>query len=273
MASEALPIGVFDSGIGGLTVARVIREIMPKEGIVYLGDTANVPYGDKSKKELIKLASQVVKFLLDKDVKVIVAACNTSSSVSLPFVAQDCPVPLLGMIKPGAQDAVRSTRHGRIGVLATQATVKSLAYTREIKSLNPEVEVIEVGCPELVPLVEKGTIDGPQAEKTVGQYLDILRIHKVDTVVLGCTHYPFLRPVISKIWPEVSLVDPAYAVARELKKLLAELGLGRREGEGKVEFWATGDASSFYTVGQTFWGKDIPEVKKAKLGYQNRSNF
>jgi glutamate racemase len=243
---------VFDSGVGGLTVVRHILERLPAERVVYLGDTANVPYGGRSPRELVYLGRTIIDFLVGQGAKVVVAACNTSSSVSLPLLRECYPVTLLDVISPGACDAVQATRNKRVGVLATQTTVSSRAYTRHIQALDPAVSVFEVPCPQFVPLVEAGLLDGVEVEAIAASYVRPLLRRDIDTLVLGCTHYPFLAPVLKRlVGEEVTLVDPAEGTVRRLQQVLAEQNIAseRASVQAPHRFYATGATDSFYKVG------------------------
>lgn len=259
------PIGVFDSGIGGLTVARLIASELPNENLVYIGDTARVPYGDKPVPELIKYAEQIMDFLTGQGVKAIVAACNTSCSVSLPVLKDRYSVPVVEIIKPGAREVPRVTRNNRVGVLATLATARSGAYRREIQALGPDIEVWEVPCPRLVPLIESGQTEGPEVEKHLREYLMPLQEQEVDTIVLGCTHYPYLAPLIEELMPyRISIVDPAAETVVELKNVLEDKGFASG-CKGQLKFYATGEEKSFYQVGQMFMGDQLDIVTRVFL--------
>ncbi|NLU50410.1 MAG: glutamate racemase [Syntrophomonadaceae bacterium] len=261
------PIGVFDSGVGGLTVVKRIVEELPRESIIYVGDTAHVPYGGKSARELIRLGRNIIDFLQEQEVKVVVAACNTSSSVSLPVLRGLYRLPLLDVISPGARNAAAVTRNGKIGVIATQATVNSQAYTQHIKAINPSLEVYEAACPQFVPLVESGRLDGAEVEQVVRGYLGALLAKGVDTLVLGCTHYPFLAPVIDRVMGGgVTLVDPAEETVNQLRLTLLESGLANRgENPPEYQFFASGGVESFFKAGRLISSFRIDEVKPVQL--------
>lgn len=262
------PIGIFDSGIGGLTVAKLVIEKMPAESIVYIGDTAHVPYGDKTHRQLVSYAGQIVRFLVQKGAKVIIAACNTSSAVSIDIVRKYCPVPIIGVIAPGVRKALEITRAGRIGVLATEATARSGAFSRTAQALAPETEVFVQACPRLVPLVEEGKLDGPEVEAACAEYVRPLCKAGADTIILGCTHYPFLSPVIQRVAGEgVTLVDPAAATVEETREFLARHDLLRQQVNPHpvYEFYASGPADSFYKAGRLMIGDLAAQVKKVQL--------
>ncbi len=221
------PIGIFDSGVGGLTVAEEIMRQLPDEKIVYFGDTARVPYGSKSKDTIIKFSGQIIRYLKTWDVKAIVVACNTASALALAEVQKELDIPIVGVIEPGAKVAAEISGNGRIGIIGTEGTINSHIHTKLIKAMKPEYEVTEKACPLFVPLVEEGFfLDTNVAYEIAGQYLEVMKEKDVDTLILGCTHYPFLRETIKNIMgPGVSLVNPAYETARELKIMLDRLGI------------------------------------------------
>lgn len=215
------PIGVFDSGVGGLTVAREIMRQLPNERIVYFGDTARVPYGSKSKETVTRFSRQIVRFLQMQDVKAIVVACNTASAYALDELEQEVDIPIIGVVKPGAKTAIEATHNGKIGVIATQATISSGIYKRYIEENDTSVSVVEKACPLFVPLVEEGLWEDPVTDEIARRYLSELIDIDIDTLILGCTHYPLIRATVGKIMGDkVTLVNPAYETARELKELL-----------------------------------------------------
>lgn len=218
-----LPIGVFDSGVGGLTVVKEIMNQLPQEQIIYFGDTARVPYGDKSRETVTAYSRQITHFLLSKGVKAVVIACNTASAYALETVQKESPVPMLGVIKPGAKTAAATTKSGRIGVIGTEGTIRSGLYEAYLREISPESQVFGKACPLFVPLVEEGWIEDEVTRQVSKRYLAELLVQKVDTVVLGCTHYPLLRQVIQDtVGDSVTLVNPAYETACELRRMLGE---------------------------------------------------
>ena len=220
------PIGVFDSGIGGLTVAREIMRQLPNERIVYFGDTARVPYGNKSRETVTRFSRQIVRFLQTQHVKAIVAACNTASAYALDELEKEVNLPMIGVVRPGATAAIEATRNGRIGVIATEATISSDIYRRYIEDDLNKVSVIGKACPLFVPLVEEGLWEDPVTEEIARRYLAELIDIDIDTLILGCTHYPLIRSTVGKVMGDkVTLVNPAYETARELKELLKREGL------------------------------------------------
>ncbi len=220
------PIGVFDSGVGGLTVAREIMRQLPNERIVYFGDTARVPYGSKSKETVTRFSRQIVHFLETQDVKAIVVACNTVSAYALEELEKEVDIPMIGVVKPGVRAALDATVNKKIGVICTEATMNSGIYSRYIQENDSSVKILGKACPLFVPLVEEGLWEDPVTDEIARRYLTELVDSGIDTLILGCTHYPMLRSTVRKIMGEsVTLVNPAYETARELKALLADKGL------------------------------------------------
>ncbi len=256
------PIGIFDSGVGGLTVMREVMEQLPYENIIYLGDTARIPYGSKSDQTIRKYANQCSSFLKSKDVKTIVIACNTASSIALENVQKNFDLPVIGVIDPGARSAAAVTENGRIGVIGTIATINSNAYQAKIMEYLHDAEVIGIPCPLFVPIVEEGWEYSNVAELTAEKYLDELIEHDVDTLVLGCTHYPILRYTIKKVvGPDVRLVNPAYETARDLKKLLTENNmLNENYANAKYEYYASDAPERLRRIGGNFLKKEINDL-------------
>ncbi len=259
--NRARAIGVFDSGIGGLTVLRELVEALPAEDFIYLGDTARLPYGTKSSEVIIRYSRENTEFLLAKGIKLLVVACNTSSAIALHEISRATIVPVIGVIEPGARAAINASRAGKIGVIGTEATIASGAYTRALQQLRPGVEVYTRACPMLVPLVEEGWLDNDVAERTVAHYLEGLKASGIDTLLLGCTHYPLLRELFQRILGSgVSIVDSASATALAVRERLAELRLGRIRGGGSQSFFVTETPERFVRVGRRFLG---PQVESA----------
>lgn len=256
------PIGVFDSGIGGLTVLKELIALIPGEDFIYLGDTARLPYGSKSNEVIVRYSRENTEFLLAKGIKLLVVACNTSSAVALEEIARGTMAPVIGVIEPGAAAASAASRSGKIGVIGTEATIASGAYTRAIQRLRPRAEIYTRACPLLVPLVEEGWTDNEIAERTVAYYLESLKASGIDTLLLGCTHYPLLRTMFARVLgPRVRIVDSATATARGVRARLRALGLGRRPAEpGSRSFFVTETPDRFVRVGRRFLG---PEVESA----------
>lgn len=250
MINKNAPVGVFDSGVGGLTVAREIMRQIPNERIVYFGDTARVPYGSKSKETITRFSRQIVRFLQTQEVKAIVVACNTASAYALEELEAEVDIPIIGVVKPGAKVAAETTSNGKIGVIATEGTIGSQIYSRYIKEINPRVEVIGKACPLFVPLVEEGLWQDPVTDEIAKRYLTELVDIGIDTLILGCTHYPLIRSTVGRIMgDEVSLVNPAYETARELKELLEARGLLNEEeaklGDNRYGFYVSDAAEKF----------------------------
>lgn len=261
-----LPIGVFDSGIGGLTVVREVGRLLPAENLIYLGDTARVPYGTKSAQTIERYTRESVRFLLDKKVKMIVVACNTATAFALASVKKDCPVPILGVIEPGARGAVAKTRNNRIGVIGTEGTIRSGAYEREIQQLNPAIEVTSSACPLFVPFVEEGWLEGEATRLVAGKYLAPLEQHSIDTLVLGCTNYPLLKPVLQEILKDVTLIDSAEATAAEVRETLtASRSLCPGKAPGNREFFVTDSPKRFRRVGEIFMGEKLSHVLQVEI--------
>ncbi|MFH1776922.1 MAG: glutamate racemase [Candidatus Omnitrophota bacterium] len=262
--SDARPIGVFDSGVGGLTVVRELLRQLPDEDIVYFGDTARVPYGIKSKDTVIKFTFENIFFLLKFDVKQIVIACNTASSLALPTIKRQFKTPLIGVIAPGAKEAVYATKNKKVGVIGTRATINSGAYKQYIKKFAPSVKVYSLSCPLFVPLAEEGYLDSNITYQVALEYLGPLKKLNVDTIILGCTHYPLLKPVIRKVvGKKVVLIDSAKQVVAEVKEILKEEGLeSNKQRKGQVKFFVSDETEFFTRVGRRFLGNYLKDVKK-----------
>ena len=269
---NSLPIGIFDSGVGGLTVLRAVREVLPAEHLVYLGDTARVPYGNKSPATIERYAVEDAQFLLSKGVKMIVVACNTASALAAPALRAQFPnLPILGMIGPGARAAVGATRNRRIGVIATAATVGSGAYEKRIHESVAgavPVTVISKACPLFVPLVEEGETDSEITRLIAAKYLTSLKTDGIDTLVLGCTHYPLLKRIIAEtMGPGVTLVDSAEAAAAETAQHLRDTGMLRESATaGEEHFYVTDAARRFHHTAETFLGYAPEHLALAELG-------
>lgn len=261
------PIGVFDSGIGGLTVVKRIASSLPEENIVYFGDTARVPYGSKSNDTVIEYSLEDAKFLMQKNVKAIVVACNTASSVAIEVLKNAFDVPIIGMIEPGAQSAVFSTKNKRIGVIGTRATITNRAYSNKIKELNPEIEVYETACPLFVPLAEEGWINHKATYEIAEEYLKELREKEIDTLVLGCTHYPILAGVIQEvIGKKVQLVDSGIVAAEMIRKELDRTHLHTNSyAVGNQELYVSDIPTKFREVAELFLGKPVSDVHKVEV--------
>ncbi len=260
-------IGIFDSGVGGLTVLRELTRALPQEDTIYFGDTARVPYGTKSPDTVIRYSQEIAAFLFKRDIKLLVVACNTASAVALPTLRKSLPIPVVGVIEPGAKRAVEVTRSGVIGVIGTNGTIRSSAYSRAIKRLSPESSVLARPCPLFVPLAEEGWTDNEVARMTAHLYLDELREAKVDTLVLGCTHYPLLKKTIADVMgPDVMLVDSAAETARTVTAILTEKKLLRPpEEQGNQHYYVTDIPAGFIRVGNRFLGGKLGDVYQVSL--------
>ncbi len=289
MKQAELPIGVFDSGVGGLTVARAIADLLPGEDMIYLGDTARVPYGTKSPATVRRYALNTASFLVKKGIKLLVVACNTASSVALDDLRRALTIPVIGVIEPGAREAVANTVSGRIAVLGTQATIRSGSYQQAITQLRSDAVVTAVPCPLLVALAEEGWTEGMVPREVVRHYLEPVRDNGFDVLVLGCTHYPLLKgaivEVVRELAGQVELVDSAKAVARAVVLELEKNGLlhpgrmpyNRRGQDGKSElqivepcigerkFYVTDHPEGFHTVGYRFFGDEIKTVEQVEF--------
>lgn len=264
------PIGVFDSGVGGLTVAREIMRQLPDERIVYFGDTARVPYGSKSKDTIIRFSRQIIRFLKTKNVKAIVVACNTASALALEEIRSEIDIPIIGVLKPGAKVAAEVTENGKIGVIATESTIASQLYTTVIQTHLPQAQVLGKPCPLFVPLVEEGWMKDPVTVEVATRYLDPLKESGIDTLIMGCTHYPLLRSTIRQIMgEEVNLVNPAYETAIELKRLLDSMSLlndGKGDIEGPVhQFYVSDAAEKFRTFANSILPYMIDTTKVIQI--------
>ena len=256
-------IGVFDSGVGGLTVVKELIRQLPNEDIVYFGDTARVPYGIKSKETIIRFSLENILFLLKHDVKLICVACNTVSSLALPVIRSHFKVPIVGVLSPGVREAVYATQNKRVGVIGTPGTIKSRAYENEIKQLDAKVNVTAVACPLFVPFVEEGWLSGDVVLSVVKHYLGPLKDAHVDTVILGCTHYPLLKPVIRQVLgPQVALIDSAKQVAIEVNKILAVEGLLNKGRRGKQKFYVSDNPEWFSNLAKRFLGRAVNSASK-----------
>jgi glutamate racemase len=260
------PIGVYDSGVGGLTVVREISSKLPWERVVYFGDTARVPYGEKTAQELLGFSREIIEFLIDQGSKYIIAACNTTSSQVLEDVKKEFDVPVIGVLRPGAYAASRATRTGRIGVMATAGTIRSGAYEKAIKEYVPDGQVFSAACPQLVPLIEKGDINSEETIRALHNYIAPLLAEDIDVLVLGCTHYPYLIEHIRRIaGPRVEIVDPASETVTVTAAALQELGLQSQEKTGWHEFAVSGDPVRFAAVGRKLLGDDLTEARRVDL--------
>jgi len=262
------PIGVFDSGIGGLTVVRALLERLPNENIVYFGDTARVPYGSKSAQVVREYTVDDTDFLLSKDVKMIVVACNTVSAVALDVVQKRANLPVTGVIIPGAEAAVRATKKNRIGVIGTAGTINSRAYSNELKRLSHSVSVSAMACPLFVPLVEEGWLDFKATELIADEYLFPLMTEKIDTLILGCTHYPLLKKTITRSTKGmVTLIDSGEAAAVTVETMLHEQHLVNTSKEKpNIQFFVSDAPEKFTQIGERFLGRPLGVVRRVSIG-------
>jgi glutamate racemase len=261
------PIGIFDSGLGGLTVMAEIRKKLPGEDLIYFGDTAHVPYGSKSKEVVTGFSKDISKFLLRKKVKMIVVACNTASAFALPVLRNSYSVPVVGVIEPGAKAALSVTARGKIGVIGTEGTIKSSTYTKALKRLDGKARIFAAACPLFVPLVEEGWLKHPVTAAVAREYISPLSRKGIDTLVLGCTHYPLLKKVIGAAAGRgIALIDSATATAVEVAGILKNQGMENpRVSGGECGFYVSDSPAKFRKLGQRFLGKAIASVRKVEL--------
>lgn len=266
---NSLPIGIFDSGVGGLTVLRAVREQLPNENLIYLGDTARVPYGTKSRATVERYAVEDAAFLISKGVKVIIIACNTASALARERLRREFDIPFLSVIGPGVRAAAKATKNHRIGVIATEATIDSGAYANGIREECGEqgVEIFAQACPLFVPLVEEGETDSALAQQVAEKYLASLRAQQIDTLVLGCTHYPLLKPVIAEtIGRGVSLIDSGAATAMEIAALLSDQNLlNPQAAKGWSQFYVTDAAQRFHRIAERFLGYPLEHLEAVEV--------
>jgi glutamate racemase len=263
--SPQAAIGVFDSGVGGLTVLRALMRLLPRERFIYVGDTARVPYGTKSAESVRRFALEIAGFLARRGVKMVVVACNTVSAVALPELRRFLSVPVLGVIEPGARAALAATRSGRVGVIGTEATVRSRAYDEAVRRLDPSVKVFSRACPLLVPLVEEGWLTHPVTREVADLYLKPLLRKAVDTLVLGCTHYPLLKPALARAARRVELIDSAEETAKAVRSRLEQDGLLSHRGRASAEFFSSDDPVKFAALGRRFLGGRLREAARLRL--------
>lgn len=266
MSVREKPIGIFDSGLGGLTVLKEIIKELPGENTIYLGDTARVPYGTRSPETVMKYSLENAKFLISKGIKALVVACNTSSSINMQFLSKSFPVPVVGVVEPGARAAVLKSKTKKIAVIGTEATINSNSYEKAMKSINGSVNVIGIACPLFVPLVEEGWLKGDIVTLTAKEYLSGISNHGVDTLVLGCTHYPMLKDVIADI-VKIPMIDSAVETAKEVHLILKDMDLLRSgRSDSSREFFVTDSPEKFARTGAGFLGHPIPDITKLAIG-------
>lgn len=260
------PIGIFDSGLGGLTVLKEIKRLLPHENLIYFGDNGRTPYGTKSRETVIKYTRQIVSFLHSMDVKLMVVACNTISALALPELRPTIEVPVLEVVEPGSRSALKKTKKGRIGVIATPGTIASGIYSKVIQSINPDVKIFPKSCPLFVSLVEEGWWDNEITRMVVNEYLSELKRENIDTLVLGCTHYPLLSEAIRKvIGDDVVQVSSAEELALALQELLRETGLTAGQGEAHYRFYTSDSVDRFKELGKLILGEAIDNVERIDL--------
>ena len=264
---KSAPIGVFDSGIGGLTVVREIIRRLPRENIIYLGDTARVPYGTKSSRTVIAYSRNNAEFLISKGIKMLVVACNTSSAVSLPSLSRDLEIPVIGVIGPGARRAAQVTKSKRVGVIGTPSTIKSSAYKKALEAISPDIEVYSKACPLFVPLADEGWTEGDISELIAKEYLTPFKELAIDVLVLGCTHYPLLKPTIQKVMGDkITLVDSAEETAKEIERVLGEIDLLNNDsGASAREYYLTDVSDTFVSVAGRFLGEKIDRIEMVDI--------
>ena len=256
-------IGVFDSGVGGLTVLREIMAHLPAESLLYFGDTARVPYGNRSQAELLKFVREIITWMQGQGVKMVVMACNTSSALALETVRAEYDIPILGIILPGARAAAKAGQ--RIGVISTVATAQSNAYKQAILEASPTAEVWQVGCPDFVPLIEQSRIDDPYTRAVATDYLKPLMAANIDTLVYGCTHYPHLAPLMDQILPpSITVVNPAHSLVSAMTKELDMLGLRNTQAQPEIDFFVSGDSTQFAEASGRLVGF-TPKVQSVSL--------
>lgn len=262
MKEKKAPIGVFDSGVGGLTVVLEMLRQMPHESFIYYADTAHVPYGDREPEELKEFAFSITDFLVQQGCKMVIIACNTSTSIAYQDLKKAFSLPLIGVIEPGVDKALETTKNEKIGVIGTMATVNSGSYQKMLRSKNPRVEVTAMSCPLFVPLIEKGRTGGDEVYQAAYSYLEPMKRTGIDSLILGCTHYPFLLPMIKEILgPDVIPIDPARETVNRAREYLKEAGLLQEEGKVLHEYYASGDPESFGLVGGKFLKRDLGQVR------------
>lgn len=258
-------VGFLDSGLGGLSVVKEVKKILPRENIEYFADNQRQPYGEKNQSELIKFTFQIINFLLKKKIKICVIACNTATAASLKKAKEYFSIPIIGVIRPAVQDAIKKTLNQKIGIIATEFTTKNGAYPKEIKKIAPEIKVFSNFCPKFVPIVEAGKFTAPETYEVAREYLKPLKDAQIDTLILGCTHYSFLKKVISEMMgPEVILIDPAVSTSLILKNILSQKGI-IEEGEGKGNYYTTGSPEKVKKIAKIILNSDNFEIQKVKL--------
>lgn len=270
MTENEKAIGVFDSGVGGLTVFRELMKQMPNERLIYFGDTARVPYGSKSKETVTKYSRQIIRFLKTQNVKAIVVACNTASAMALDDIENDIDIPIIGVVKPGARAAAAATRNGKIGLIGTEATIAAGVYEKYLQEIDPEVKIIGKACPLFVPLVEEGLLEDPVTANIAERYLAGLIDSGIDTLIMGCTHYPMIKDTLARIMgPSVTLVNPAFETAMGCRDMLGKQELLNNESIGLEEaaykFFVSDAADKFKTIANMILPMGILGAKKISI--------
>ncbi len=262
--SSLKPIGIFDSGLGGLSVAKEVFRFMPRENVIYFGDTARVPYGNKSKKTITIFSIENANFLKKRGVKLIIVACNTSCSLSLPTLEKRLNIPVIGVIDPAVKKAVEVSKNKRIGVIGTNSTINSKVYDSKLKELDRKIKVFSKSCPLFVPLAEEGWLDTDITYRVAKIYLDYLKLKNIDTLILACTHYPLLEKIIKKVLgKKVALIDSAHEVAQVVKAALKQIGaLSEEKKKPDYQFYVSDESAYFIKVGEKFLGRKINCVRK-----------
>jgi glutamate racemase len=263
LTNNSAPIGIFDSGVGGLTVCRQLSRLLPDESIVYLGDTARVPYGSKSKITILRYSRACARLLMQYDIKLLVIACNTATAYALTALQEELPIPVVGVVDSGARAAIKRTKNGKVGVIGTRALISSQSYEEVLNRLQDNLSIATRACPLFVPFAEEGWTAGEAIHAVAQKYLSPLKEQNIDTLVLGCTHYPLLRSVIQEVMgPGVTLVDSAEETAKYVSLLLREQAIGNDSSIAPTSlFLVTDSPESFAQTGERFWGKALKEIQ------------
>ena len=260
------PVGFLDSGLGGLSVVKEVKKLLPREDIEYFADNQRQPYGEKNQDELIDYTLQIISFLIKKKIKICVIACNTATAASLKKAREYFSIPIIGVIQPAVQDAIKKTLNKKIGVIATEFTIKNGAYPKEIKKVAPEINIFSNFCPEFVSMVEAGKFTAPKTYEVAREYLKPLKDAQIDTLILGCTHYSFLKKVISDIMgPGVILVDPSVSTSLTLKEVLVQKGISKEVGKSKGNYYTTGLLKKVKKTAKIILSSDNFKIQKVKL--------
>ncbi|PKP56533.1 glutamate racemase [Candidatus Atribacteria bacterium HGW-Atribacteria-1] len=260
------PVGFLDSGLGGLSVVKEVKKLLPRENIEYFADNQRQPYGEKNQSELIKFTFQIISFLLKKKIKICVIACNTATAASLKKAREYFSIPIIGVIQPAVQDAIKKTLNKKIGIIATEFTTKKGAYPKEIRRISPEIKVFFNFCPKFVSIVEAGKFTAPETYEIAREYLKPLKEAQIDALILGCTHYSFLREVISEIMgPEVKLIDPAVSTTLELKEILIQKEILNKQEKVEENYYTTGSPEKVEKITKIILNNNNFKIQKVKL--------